>query len=297
MNGSSDRDPAKGDASRFEDAERAVHRADAATAEPPDGTAPGNPDESLLRTVGVAAALGTAGVIILVAIAAVVIFVGAAAGLTFGTVFIGSIVLGQYIGFIGLGTAYLRGRGLNWQGIRSYLGLRVPSLREVGVMVGGYLAIIGTLLIVVTVALRFLPEPAENEGAETFAGNPELIPAGIVVMFLVVGPSEELLFRGVVQNRIRERLSAAPAVAVAGSLFAFAHLVALLGSPPSAIAVTVAILLVPGFVLGTVYEYTGNLVVPWLLHSTHNSVLLAALLLSQSLDAPAGLLSTVIAAV
>jgi membrane protease YdiL (CAAX protease family) len=35
---------------------------------------------------------------------------------------------------------------------------------------------------------------------------------------------------------------------------------------------------VPGVVLGAVYEYTGNLVVPWLLHSTHNSILLGALL-------------------
>jgi len=212
-----------------------------------------------------------------VAIAAVVIFVGAAAGLTFGTVFIGSIVLGQYVGFIGLGTAYLRGRGLDWRAIRSYLGLRVPSLREVGVVVGGYLLLIATLLALAAVALRFLPEPADNQGAEIAMNNPELVPALVVTMFLVVGPAEEFLFRGIVQNRLRERLPAVPAVAIAGVLFAAVHVISAVGDP-AAVGTLIVLLVPPGLVLGAVYEYTGNLVVPWLVHSTHNSVLLTAIL-------------------
>ena len=277
MDGSSDRDPAKGDASRFEDAERAVHRADAPTARRPDGAAPGNPDESLLRTVGVAAALGIGGIAVLGVVSLAVGLLGTAAGLAFGTVLISSLALGQYVGFIGLGTAYLRGRGLDWRGIRSYLGLRVPSFREVGVVVGGYLLLIATLLALAAVALRFLPEPASNQGAEVAMDNPELIPALVVTMFLVVGPAEEFLFRGVVQNRLRERLSAVPAVAVAGVLFAAVHVISAVGDP--AAVGTLVVLLVPaGLVLGAVYEYTGNLVVPWLVHSTHNSVLFAAIL-------------------
>ena len=256
----------------------------------------GTSEESPVRTVAVAAGLGAAGIVALVAVSAVVGFVGTFAGLAVGTLFIVSVAVGQYLGFVGLGLAYLRGRGFEWPDIRSYLGVRTPSLRDLGVVVVGYLAIIGALVAVAAVALRFLPEPAENQGAAFAADNPELIPPLVVVMFLIVGPSEELLYRGVVQNRLRERLSAAPAVAIASVVFAVVHVIALAGSP-SAVAVTVLVLLVPGVVLGTVYEYTGNLVVPWLLHSTHNSVLLAALLLSQSLDAPAGLLSTVIAAV
>jgi len=277
MDGSSDRDPAKGDASRFEDAERAVHRADAAAAERPDGTAPGNPDESLLRTVGVAAALGVGGIAVLGVVSLAVGLLGAAAGLAFGTVLIASLALGQYVGFIGLGTAYLRGRGLDWRAIRSYLGLRVPSLREVGVVVGGYLLLIATLLALAAVALRVLPEPASNQGAEVAMDNPELVPALVATMFLVVGPAEEFLFRGVVQNRLRERLSAVPAVAVAGVLFAAVHVISAVGDP--AAVGTLVVLLVPaGLVLGAVYEYTGNLVVPWLVHSTHNSVLFTAIL-------------------
>ena len=277
MNGSSDRDPATGDASRFEDAERAVHRVDAPAAEPPDGTAPGNPDESLLRTVGVSAALGVGGIAVLGVVSLAVGLLGAAAGLAFGTVLVASLALGQYVGFIGLGTAYLRGRGLDWRDIRSYLGLRVPSLREVGVVVGGYLLLIATLLALAAVALRVLPEPASNQGAEVAMDNPELVPALVATMFLVVGPAEEFLFRGVVQNRLRERLSAVPAVAVAGVLFAAVHVISAVGDP-AAVGTLVVLLVPPGLVLGAVYEYTGNLVVPWLVHSTHNSVLLTAIL-------------------
>ena len=163
-------------------------------------------------------------------------------------------------------------------------------------MVGGYLLLIATLLALAAVALRFLPEPADNQGAEVAMNNPELVPALVVTMFLVVGPAEEFLFRGIVQNRLRERLPAAPAVAIAGVLFAAVHVISAIGDP-AAVGTLIVLFVPPGLVLEAVYEYIGNLVVPWLLHSTHNSVFLAALLLSQSFDAPAGLLSTVIAAV
>ncbi len=291
MDDSSDRDPMRRDSSRFEDVDRAVRRADESPSRLPGPETPAaNAEESPLRAVGAAVGLGVGGILLLGLVTAVVGLVGRVAGLSFGALSLVSLAAGQYVGFIGLGTAYLRSRGFGWRRLRSYLGLRLPTLREVGVVVAGYAGIIGMLLLVVGIVVRFLPEPAENEGAAAFASNPELIPAGIVVMFLVVGPAEEFLFRGVVQNRLRERFSAVPAVAVAGGIFASVHVIALVGSP-GAVAVTVALLFVPGLVLGVVYEYTGNLVVPWLLHSTHNSVLLALLLFGNMAQESAGILS------
>ena len=145
-------------------------------------------------------------------------------------------------------------------------------------MVGGYLLLIATLLALAAVALRFLPEPADNQGAEIAMNNPELVPALVVTMFLVVGPAEEFLFRGIVQNRLRERLPAVPAVAIAGVLFAAVHVISAVGDP-AAVGTLIVLLVPPGLVLGAVYEYTGNLVVPWLVHSTHNSVLFTAILI------------------
>jgi len=48
--------------------------------------------------------------------------------------------------------------------------------------------------------------------------------------------------------------------------------------------VTVTILFFPATIFGYVYEYTGNLVVPALLHGIHNSVLLSLILLGPELE-------------
>jgi membrane protease YdiL (CAAX protease family) len=239
--------------------------------------AAGGAADSTPRAIGTAVALDVGGILVLGAVTVLVGMVGGRLGLAVGVLFVASVAIGQYLGFVGLGLYYLRTRGLSWAGIRSYLGIRTPTVRELAAVVAGYVAIIVGLLALLAVALRFLPDPAENQGAAVAANNPELIPPLVVVMFLVVGLCEEFLYRGVVQNRLRERLPAAAAVALAAVIFAVVHVVAVAGSP-GAVAVTLSVLLVPGVVLGAVYEYTGNLVVPWLLHSTHNSILLGALL-------------------
>ncbi len=294
MDGSSDRDSSARPSSRVDDTDGTLHSTTESSPEPagPGRSTAGAGQESPLYTIGVAAGLGLAGVVGLVIVTLVVGRVLLTAGFGLGEVLLVSVTLGQPLGFVGVGTVYLRRRGLEWREIRTYLGVRPPSLREVGIVVGGYIVLIGLLLAVVAIVLSFLPQPAENQGAVQLASNPELIPLGIAMMFLVVGPCEEFLFRGVVQNRIRERLPAAPTIAIAAVLFAVVHVISAAGSP-AAVAVLVGVLLVPGVVLGAVYEYTGNLVVPWLLHSIHNSVLLAALLLVDGSGGAATLLSTV----
>jgi len=244
----------------------------AASPDPEGREAYWRPDESPLRTVGIAAGLGVLGIVFLVIISLVLGGVLFAAGASGAILLVVGTVVGQYVGFGGLAVGYLRRRGLQWEQIRSYLGVRIPTLREVGVLVAGYVAIVVLVLVVASIAAAFLPEPADNQAAETTMENPEIVPAMILVMFLVVGPMEELLYRGVVQNRLRERLSPAPAIAIASAIFALVHVIALAGSP-AGMLVTVFILFFPATVFGAVYEYTGNLVVPWLLHSVHNSVI------------------------
>ena len=252
--------------------------------------ATGGASDSTARAVGTAVALGVGGILLLGAVTVLVGLVGGRLGLATAVLFVASVIIGQYLGFVGLGLYYLRARGLSWRGIRSYLGVRPPTLRDLAAVVAGYVAIIVGILALLILAVRFLPAPAENQGAAFAANNPEIIPPLVVAMFLVVGPCEEFLYRGVVQNRLRERLPAAAAVALAAVIFAGVHVVAVAGSP-TGVAVTLSVLLVPGVVLGAVYEYTGNLVVPWLLHSTHNSILLGALLYADDAAGPAQLVA------
>lgn len=233
-------------------------------------------DSSALRAVGAAVGLGILGMFILAFVSIVSALVGTEFGLSLTTLLVGGTALGQIVGFGGLGLWYLRNRGYSWGGVREYLGIRLPTLRELGVMVLGYVAII-VLLVVVANALMLLgPEPAENQGAATASENPHIIPAMILMMLFVVGPCEELLYRGVVQNRLREALSPAPAIAIASAIFASVHVIALAGDLIGVIT-TITILIFPSLVFGYVYEYTGNLVVPALLHGLHNSILLSIL--------------------
>lgn len=102
--------------------------------------------------------------------------------------------------------------------------------------------------------------------------SPLVILGVILGMFLVVGPAEETLFRGVIQGRLRERFSAAPAIGIASVIFASAHVFVLVGSP-TARAAAVVVLFVPSLAFGILYEYTENLVMPILLHGFHNSMI------------------------
>ena len=190
-----------------------------------------------------------------------------------------TLIVGQYVAFGGLAVGYLAWRGFDRAGIVSYLGVRRPSLKELGLVVGGWVVIVVTLFVVSAIVQLLGTETASNQSAEVAMQNPAIIPLFIVAMFLVVGPSEEILYRGVVQGRLRESLPAAPAIAIASGIFALIHVMALTGGLSGRLT-TVGILFFPSLVFGAVYEYTDNLVVPALLHGLHNAVLFTILYVS-----------------
>ncbi len=190
------------------------------------------------------------------------------------------LIAGQYLPFIGFPLAYLRWRGFSLADVRSYLGVRLPTLPEVGIIVGGLMAVgalvFGTVLLVTQVLGL---TPAENSAGQLARDAPRLIPILVVASLVVIGPSEETLFRGIVQNRLRESFSAPVAIGLAAVLFAAIHFTALSGAPGARV-VTIGILLVPSLVFGAAYEYTGNLVVPALIHGLWNALLFSSLLLA-----------------
>jgi hypothetical protein len=190
-----------------------------------------------------------------------------------------TLVLGQYVAFGGLSIAYLTWRGLDRAGIVAYLGVRRPSLKEVGLVIGGWALILVTIMAVSLLVQLIGTEPAANQSAELAMQNPAIIPLLIAASFLVIGPSEEILYRGVVQGRLRETLSPVPAILIASAIFAAIHVIALTGGA-SARLTTISILFLPSLVFGAVYEYTENLVVPALLHGLHNAVIFTVLYVS-----------------
>lgn len=251
-------------------------------------------DPPTWRVIGGAIGLGLLGFLMLAVISLIAGGIGAAAGLSVPVVLLGGTVIGQYIGFAGLSVSYLRYRGLDWDNVRGYLGIRRPSLREVGLILLSWLAII-LGAIVVTFAAQVItellgsgqPGEAEQGITEVLADNPEYVPLAIAIMFLVVGPCEEILFRGIVQGRLREHLSAAPAIGITSVFFALLHVGGLSGSLQGAI-IAVSVLAVTGTVLGSLYEYTQNLVVVALLHGFHNSMIVLFIYIGGATNAGKG---------
>jgi len=197
------------------------------------------------------------------------------------TLLVVSLVSIQGVAFGGVALLYLRFRGRSVDSV----GLRLPSVRELLIVVGGYAAafvaaITGAVVIGVTGA------PAgENQVAEFASADPTVLLWLVPASFLLIGPGEELLFRGIVQGRLRETFDPVPGVVLASALFAAVHFLALTGGAGGRL-VTVTVLFFPALVFGAVYELTDNLVVPALVHGAYNATLFAfaylAIRLSES---------------
>lgn len=193
----------------------------------------------------------------------------------------------QVVGLGGTALAYVRFRR-----VRDYVRVRIPTGRDALFVVAGYVAALGAVIVVGVVVQSLGLEPGSNQIGEVAESAPAVLLVLIPASFLVIGPFEELLFRGVVQTRLREAFGAVPAVALASLLFAAVHFVALTGGT-SARLLTIGILFLPALSFGIVYELTGNLTVPALVHGAYNATLFSLLYVAlrfQELAPPEALL-------
>jgi membrane protease YdiL (CAAX protease family) len=191
-----------------------------------------------------------------------------------------SLVLLQYVGFGSVSLGYLYWREID---LRDYVGIEVPSLRQLGITVGGWLVAL-ILIFAASIVVTILGlEPAQNQTTQQASQDPVLFLYLVPLMFLIVGPMEELLFRGIVQGRLREALSPVPAIFLTAAIFAPVHVIALTGGLTNRLT-TIAILFVPSLVFGTQYEYTDNLAVNALTHAIYNSTLLLLGYLGSTVD-------------
>jgi len=177
----------------------------------------------------------------------------------------------SYLGFrYGLERLLDRDRELN------FVRLRVPSLRDVGWTVLGLIAVVG-LVFLALVVVSFLDAPtAGRADQEVLISNPELLLLLIPGSFLLIAPGEELLFRGIIQDRLGESFGTVAAIVLASAAFAPAHIFALEGGL-QALATTIGVLFVPSLVFGATYELTDNLLVPIAIHGTYNALIFGSM--------------------
>lgn len=218
---------------------------------------------ALLVAVGGVAGAAIASAVVFVTLSVVAVSLSQA--LSFGLSFIAGAV-----GFVGVAILYIRYRGNDPV---QYVGVSVPSGRDLLWVVGGYL---GAMALVITsgIALTVLQVDPEttNRAAQAGMERPELLLWLVPLSFLVIAPGEELLFRGTVQSRLREAFSPAVAITLTAAVFATLHFFSLTGGAGGRF-IAISILFLPSLVFGAVYEYTGNIVAPILVHGAYNSTL------------------------
>ena len=93
-----------------------------------------------------------------------------------------------------------------------------------------------------------------------FLEEPELIVPGLIVMFVILAPMEELLYRGVVHDTLGRTIGAPSRVLLSGLLFGGMHLI--YGGLASVLLTTTF-----GLLAAASYERTENLVVPIMAHA------------------------------
>jgi len=180
-----------------------------------------------------------------------------------------STVLLQGVAFGGVSLVYLRLRNLS---VREWVGVEFPDLRGWLTVASGWIvAFLGAMTMVFVVVFTGL-DPAANQTSELGTADPLVFALLVPISFLLIGPGEELLFRGVIQNAMVESLGRWPGIVLATLLFAAAHVFSLTG-PLTGRATTIGLLFVPGLVLAVTYDYTGNIVVPSLVHGAYNATL------------------------
>jgi len=186
-----------------------------------------------------------------------------------------STVLLQGLTFGGLALVYLKIRGLGF----GFVPVSVPNKRDIAVTVVGTIALILLLLSVSGIISILDIESAQNTVVTIGQQNPVVFLILIPLSFLLVGPGEELLFRGLVQGTLAESLHPTRAVILASALFASIHLFSLSGEGK---LVYIAIAFILALVLGGAYEYTGNLTVPALMHGAYNALQFAGAYISST---------------
>ena len=225
-----------------------------------------SPGRALLAAVGIAGAGIAAATVLTVLAAGVIDLLALDLGVLLSVVL--AIALSAGVAFGGVSLLYLRWRGLDG----SFVGVRVPTVRDLAWIGGGYLLALLSVVVASAAVTAGGGEPAPNQLSQVGLEHPEVLLLIVPASLLLVGPGEELLFRGVVQGTLRRAFGPVVAVTLAAAIFASVHYLAVTGGVGARLT-TIAILFLPSLVFGAAYERTGNLVVPALVHGLYNSTL------------------------
>ena len=170
----------------------------------------------------------------------------------------------QFVGFGVAGVGYLLVTDR-----ADIVPVRWPTRPDLKWLAGGFVGLLGLYVVATAVFGALGVSGADSAIVEQGADQPVYFLYLVPVTILLVGPTEELIFRGIVQGLFREAYGASVAVAAASAVFAAVHVSSYSGE---GLLATLVVVLLLGGVLGMVYERCGNLVVPAAIHGLFNTV-------------------------
>ncbi|MEZ3117379.1 lysostaphin resistance A-like protein [Halobaculum sp. MBLA0147] len=158
---------------------------------------------------------------------------------------------------------------------RRYVGIRWPTLEDVGWTLATPVAItlVGWTFLAIQSALGV--ETGSHAGSEgildvgvVFAEQPIVWVLVLGWLFLVAAPMEELLYRGIVQGRVRPHLGTAGTVLVAAAAFGLMHALPVVFGGVAEASLAFLRTAIGGVVWGYAYERTRNLAVTAVAHAS-----------------------------
>ena len=184
-------------------------------------------------------------------------------------------LFGQLLVMGGLSAVYLWATGNSIE----YLDIHRPSLLQGAVVLVGPFVVFTINIVINLAGFAAGIEPAPNVLAEMVSGDPSLVIPLIPAMLLIVGPFEELLYRGVIQTRLTRSFTAPVAILAASGIFAVIHIPAVWGQSTTVPSILLSLVGLFGgaIAFGAIYEWTENLTVVALVHGLYNSMLLVLL--------------------
>ena len=163
--------------------------------------------------------------------------------------------------------------------------LRRPSGREWGWVVVGIVFAVGLLLAIDIVSAAVGVTSAQSAaGSQSANLTPAILLYAIVWSLVAIKPIEEILFRGVIQGRLREALGPATAIGITSIGFGVLHAPSYLFGGSDLLSAGVAIALgsitLGAVINGAIYERTANLAVVILAHGLTDALIFTIFLVT-----------------
>jgi hypothetical protein len=196
-----------------------------------------------------------------------------------------TMMLTQYIvsalAAVTIGTIYLKytDKGTD------YIDINIPNKKSFYTMVGGVIALLLILYTISVFTSFFEVEAADHsiqQSMVTTTTDPRFILLMMPLSILVIGPSEEFVYRNLMQKRLYKDFRKWSAVILSSIVFAAIHYPTYANGDLPSVLVSLGTVFSLSLLLGFIYAWTENLVTVAFVHGTYNAALFGQLYLEMT---------------